>query len=227
MISKNISLAVVCVILGVLLSWQLKSINYIEELASVEKEKANAIKEELLLEKGRNEELVKRSKELEKANHEFESTNGQINQTTKILTRDLDEIRSKAGLMDVSGDGVQVVIDEEWPNEIGEEELLGLINLLKISGAQAIAVNDERIIATSEVRKTTNKYILVNGKQLIVPYEIKAIVDADKFASMLKNADGNLKNLETSSKKDMMIAKYNGNIDKLVSGMGVQNNEAR
>ena len=40
-----------------------------------------------------------------------------------------------------------------------------LINELKASDVQAISVNDERVVAMSEIRKAGN-YIMVNGTNL-------------------------------------------------------------
>ena len=58
------------------------------------------------------------------------------------------------------------------------------INELSALGAQAIAVNDERKVATTEVR-TSQDVILINGVgySRLSPFEIKAIIDPSKIDS--------------------------------------------
>src|SRR5690606_30593248 len=83
------------------------------------------------------------------------------------------------------------------------------INELKASDVQAISVNDERIVAMSEIRKAGD-YIMVNGNQLVPPYTIKAIGHADNMERSLKLLGGVLEKFQiyefkTSIKKEENI----------------------
>ena len=52
----------------------------------------------------------------------------------------------------MKGDGLSTVYDED---------ILDVINELRAAGAQAISINDERIVATTEIRKV-DPYIMIN-----------------------------------------------------------------
>ena len=54
------------------------------------------------------------------------------------------------------------------------QDLLYIINDLKRGGAEAISINEQRIISTSEIRCVGNT-ILVNTTRLAPPYHIKVI----------------------------------------------------
>ena len=56
-------------------------------------------------------------------------------------------------------------------------------------------VKDERIIATTEIRRA-GRYIMVNGQQTLAPYVIKAIADPEKLEHSLKIMGGVFEKLE-------------------------------
>ena len=68
----------------------------------------------------------------------------------------------KAALTNVKGTGVSVLIEDslkpiqsgENPNlyVIHDEDILRIVNELRAGGAEAIAINDQRLIGTSEIR---------------------------------------------------------------------------
>ncbi|MDD2442416.1 MAG: DUF881 domain-containing protein, partial [Eubacteriales bacterium] len=60
------------------------------------------------------------------------------------------------------------------------------VNELRNLGAQAIAINDERLVATSEIRNSGSQIIINgNGYSRIEPFEIKAITDPQNETSIL------------------------------------------
>jgi len=57
-----------------------------------------------------------------------------------------------------------------------------------------LAINEQRVIDTSEVRVAGN-YIMVNGKHVAPPYKIKAIVDPDNATNALNMIGGSLERI--------------------------------
>ena len=53
--------------------------------------------------------------------------------------------------------------------------MLLIINALKAAGAEAISINDERIVNMTDIVLITNTFIKVNGQRIQMPYIIKAI----------------------------------------------------
>jgi len=50
-----------------------------------------------------------------------------------------------------------------------------LLNELRLAGAEAISINDQRIVHNSYIARINNRHISVNGRRLIPPFTVKAI----------------------------------------------------
>lgn len=194
-ISRSIAITSVCVILGIMLAWQYGSINYNRQVASYQNKTLEDLKDELIMEKKNNEDLSKRLDELMTQNQKYESTRGNIDEQDKLLKQELERARVIAGLTDVKGKGVIVTLDKNDILSVDDSDILNVLNELRAAGAQAISVNDERMVATSEVR-VAGRYIMVNGKQMLPPFEIKAIADPQELDYALKMVGGVLERLE-------------------------------
>lgn len=186
---RNLALTVVCIILGLILSWQFRSINDNKKMSSLENKRVEDLKTELLQEKKAREDLEKRNKELLDTNSKFEDAKYDEDQYTATLKDQLKNAKILAGLVDVKGKGVVVTLNNKGFVYVDDTNVLDVINELRASDARAISVNDERIVAMSEVREA-GKFIMVNSKRLSTPYVIKAIGDQDKMISSLKMTGG-------------------------------------
>jgi uncharacterized protein YlxW (UPF0749 family) len=188
-INRNASLTLVCVILGIVIAWQFKSINNNQKTSFLDDKSLNQLRDELILQKKSNEELVKRNYELKDENLKYENAKGNDSVKTQLLQDELNRVRIISGLVDVKGKGLKVTIDLGESTFIEDLDILRVINELRASDAQAISINEERIVAMSEIR-SAGRYIMVNQKQLLPPFEIKAIADPEKLEHALTMMDG-------------------------------------
>ena len=111
----------------------------------------------------------------------------------------------RASLVDVEGPGVVLTItdsktpvkDGENPNLylIHDEDMLRIVNELRAAGAEAISINDQRLIGTSEIR-CSGPTITVNGKIFAPPFIIKAIGDTKTLHSSLTMRGGVVESLK-------------------------------
>ncbi len=98
------------------------------------------------------------------------------------LRAELQQYRLALGLVRVIGPGVVVRISapqlppQQGPVLVQYQDLVGIANELWAAGAEAMAVNGERITATSGFSQVGGT-ILVNLRRLSPPYEIAAIGD--------------------------------------------------
>ena len=131
------------------------------------------------------------------------------------------------GLTDVTGQGIIIRLDENREvnsNEViniseylvHEEDLLYIVNELFNSGANAISINNQRIVNTTSILCDGN-IIRVNGKMVGVPIVIKAIGYPERMDYALTRPggylsimadDGIVVGVEKSEKID--IPKYEG-----------------
>jgi uncharacterized protein YlxW (UPF0749 family) len=120
--------------------------------------------------------------------------------STKVQGQ-LDDIDSRVrraelntGYSAVHGPGVRITVDNrpdvEVNSEIRDEDLAVLVDGLFEAGAEAIAINDQRINALGGIRNT-NRAIHVNGRPVNAPYVVQAIGDPKTLqARLLQTSEG-------------------------------------
>ena len=99
-------------------------------------------------------------------------------------TAQVDRMSFLAGLVAVAGPGLTVTLgdnptppqNDADPNNyiVHDYDLRALVNALWAGGAEAIAVNDQRLVASSAIR-CVGTTILVNNTRLGSPFHIRAI----------------------------------------------------
>lgn len=194
-IARNIAITLICVILGVMVAWQYKSVNYNQGLAAFEKMREDQLKTELIKLQNTQNELRARIAELEKENRAFESAKAGDDDLAKQIQTNLQNARIFAGLVDVKGKGLIITLDNYGYATVEDTDILDVVNELRASGAQAISVNEERVVAMTEIREA-GAYIMVNGKQMMPPFVIKAISDPGKLERSLRMLGGVVESLE-------------------------------
>jgi uncharacterized protein YlxW (UPF0749 family) len=106
-------------------------------------------------------------------------------QTTKAgsaLAKRLDAADLSAGTVAATGPGLQVVVDDapaqggSSNNQVLDRDLQSLVNALWAAGAEAIAIDDQRVTAQTAIRQAGSS-ILVNFEPITRPYVITAIGD--------------------------------------------------
>ena len=104
------------------------------------------------------------------------------------VSHDLDTVRVLAGVEPYVSEGIRITVEDskvskwkEFPVErliVHERDLMLITNELFAAGARAIAINGERLVATTEIR-CVGPAIRINGRSTVPPYEIDAAGDAD------------------------------------------------
>jgi uncharacterized protein YlxW (UPF0749 family) len=194
---SQILIGLICVLLGFMLAYQFKKLNIQEKKIyaqgtlgsiydiSVDNERLNTVKEQL--EKENNNVLA----ELKK--YETEATSS--NELTKDIKTQLEDSRVLLGLTDVEGPGVVIyltpkssIFNKDAMEYLNYEEIVYLINELFFAGAEAISVNENRIVSQSVITSTSNNEFLVVNDDKISPKKrvvIKAIGDKVKLDDAL------------------------------------------
>ena len=100
----------------------------------------------------------------------------------KELQVRIDDLKASAGLTEVRGEGVVVTLDTVRAPGAKEQErqvclapdLTDIVNASWRGGARAVAVNSERIVASSSVY-CVGSTIIVNGSIVAAPFAVSAI----------------------------------------------------
>ncbi len=156
---------------------------------------------------------------------EYTTAMNEDKETTAILDEELQRAKNLMGLTDVTGEGVILTLTdtEDALYTYTADDLIQLINELKYAGAEAISINDNRIINLTDIATLTNNLIVMNGGnvRLSSPYVIKAIGDKTYLLSTLsvKNSGyidqmkANGMKIEVEQKNNIEIKAYNGEIE--------------
>lgn len=191
---ENIVIAMICMLLGIALSWQLKSTYSNSKMDKNTTTRMEFLKDELIAAKSLNDSLRSRNEQLVNQIREYEKDQGNQTAYERNLKMELERARMLSGLVDVEGKGIIITLNNTYYNVVEQNDILKLLNELKASDVQALSVNEERIIATSEVREAGG-YIIINGKQFLAPFEIKAIAPQDKVENALSMVGGIIEQL--------------------------------
>lgn len=122
-----------------------------------------------------------------------------------LVNQRLENDQIALGLTDVKGPGISISIeDSSLRTETHENvelfllhdyDLWPLVNELRAAGAEAISINDQRLVGTSAVR-CAGSVINVNGVPVTSPFVILAIGHADTLYGALTITDGALDRLK-------------------------------
>jgi len=224
------TLFALCAILGAMLGLSVKTQTVKQQIEKT----ALASGTEALIKAGADDQ--RRIAELQK---QLASVNATLSDSArvKLLAKQLVQAQFLAGLTDVKGPGVVVTLNDSKtplpagmpagilgatpPNIIHDTDIGQVVNELKAAGAEAISVNDQRLVAVSPVR-CAGPTIFVNNTPQTPPYTIKAIGDPRTLATALNISGGIADQIQhfdpamfkvVKSPKPLIIAAYSGGID--------------
>jgi len=130
---------------------------------------------------------------LQKEVQALSKTNAPADEHLSSLTRAADELAAPAATTKVRGAALEVTLDDakrtadSLPDGftaddivVHQQDVQAVVNALWTSGAEAMMIQDQRVISTSAVRCVGNTLIL-QGRVYAPPYRITAIGDVDRM----------------------------------------------
>ena len=117
------------------------------------------------------------------------------------LNKDLQETKFFAGLTEAVGPGIQVTLSDSRkpppfqspdtlpPNYIHDQDIQAVVNEMRASGAEAIAINGQRVVAITAIR-CVGPTVQINGVPKAPPVVIQAVGDPDAMYGGLKIPEG-------------------------------------
>lgn len=188
----------------------------------------NNLRGEVLKYKERYDNKVK---DIEKLDQELEGKREQVTANNSELEEAENQIKQGNklnGLTDVTGPGVIITLSDSKADAssvmdsssliVHDLDVLSVINELKNAGAEAISINDQRIIPTTAIVCGGN-IININGEKIGAPFVIKAIGLPETLANLAR-PEGYLSILkeyqigvELKKSNNITINKYSGVIN--------------
>ena len=211
------SLFICSIILGILISLQIKVLN-IENNGMTTSKKGQELSIELKQLKNEEEKLNMEIKSIKSNIDRYKKNNG-----SSALKEELKDYETLAGYNIVEGEGIEIIIGDKENSKNGQSNIvynydlfLSMINKLNSAQANAISINGERIVNESYFTiKQDNLYL--NNTILEEPFIIKAIGNPDTLSSSIQIKYGivwemenyyNIK-VDVRKEKDIKINGYN------------------
>lgn len=228
---KTISLilGLMCVLLTYGIVVQIKTVNGTGTTISTNA-KENELRDAVLKAKEKYDNLYA---ELEKMETKLETERTNSTQNNDELTEIENTIKEGnkiIGLSEATGYGLVITVDDndkislnDWivdPNWliVHDTDLINIVNELKNTGAEAISINNQRIVTTSAIECDGN-VIKINGQKIGAPFEIKAIglpealININRFGGYAQHLSENRRlkvSIEKIDKEKITIPKFTG-----------------
>ena len=209
-ITMTITILIACFALAFVMTMQFKIVNQ-TDITQIENMRETELRTELANWKAKYEETEAKYEETEAKIEEYKQTKQSNEETEKLVNDELTQVNMTLGKTDVEGEGIEVILretDNEEISKINSDDLLVIVNALKQAGAEAISINDERIINMSDIVTINNTFIKVNGQRILAPYVIKAIGNQTYLESALLGNGGYVDELKKIG-HDVSIEKVN------------------
>lgn len=215
---RNLALPVtmVAIALGFLISLQVQTQRNVSAAERISAQRIIQMEAVLSNSQAQNTQLQKENSELLE---KLDIARQQVGTDPQLLVH-LKELQMLDGTQAVEGPGILISIDDrnkKFPLSIND--ISKMINTLKLAGAEAISINNQRIVGTTAIVLSGNSTILVNQVPINrtegIPYEISAIGNQDTLLDYVSQLDAkNLKEYGDMSvsivRKILRIPSYKG-----------------
>lgn len=213
----GIIIGLVCIVLICVMFVQFKTVEE-TDITAIENMKEDELRTTLSEWKTKYEETYEKYEETIATIDEYNKKIESSEEASELLDKELENSNLIVGNTDIYGEGIIVTLTDNNNQVIVAEDLLELINELRYAGAEAISINDVRIINTTDIVEVGNTLIMVGGQRQSSPYVVKAIGNQAYLSSILslKNSgfidkyNNSGKTVTLVANKKVEILKYNG-----------------
>ncbi|HEU4962554.1 MAG TPA: DUF881 domain-containing protein [Bacilli bacterium] len=227
----TISLTVISVILGLMLAMQYKqtraagdlqpTIPFVDPKANYTAKQLQAVNQET---KQLESELEKLNKDLHELEKQAGSTIGRDSGLAPELRNELTKYRIMAGVLPVKGPGISFTIadsevtDLTRPEDyiVHDDDLKMVVNELTLSGAEAIAINGERITSTTGII-CLGPVTRVNGIRITPPYKFEAVGNVRNMTQAME-FQGGVFDVLTRPGKQLSVSKITNSPSVIIPG---------
>lgn len=219
-ITVVITIAIACFALMTIMFMQFKVVNE-TDITSIETMREEELRTELANWKEKYNEAEEQYEEKNAKIEEYKQNEQSTEESSKLVEQELEQVKQYLGKTDVQGQGITVTLYNKSSENysITAEDLLVIVDYLKSAGAEAISINGERIINTSDIVYVNNSIIYVNQQRILAPYVINAIGNSAYLESTLIGNGGYVDELrklgftvEIEKSDKVKVPKYNKEI---------------
>lgn len=178
---------------------QVKTVSIID-ISAIETMRESELREELSSWKSKYDEVSSRLAETDEIINAYKNDIQNNSETSEVLQNELELSEMYLGKKDVEGEGIVIKLKDTDSKQVVSEDLLSLVNELRLAGAEAISINEERIVSRTDIVNVESKFIIINGKRVTGPYVVKAIGNKKYLESSITIKGGFIDEMEANEK---------------------------
>lgn len=211
---------IVCIVLVSVMLMQFRTVEQ-TDITEIENMRESELQTALSEWKTRYEEIAAQLDDINSRINEYNKTIEDNEAASELIDKELAESNLLVGKTDVYGEGVVVTLSD-GEIAVSSENLKDLVNELRYAGAEAISINENRVLATTDIIDMAEyTYIMVNLQRIQGPYVIKAVGNKEQLSSILNmkgsgfidRAKTSGINASSSMQNRVEIPKYNGEFE--------------
>lgn len=178
---------------------QVKTVSVID-ISAIETMRESELREELSSWKSKYDEVSARLAETDEIINAYKNDIQNNSETSEVLNNEYELSEMYLGRRDVQGEGIIITLKDSESKQVVSEDLLSLVNELRLAGAEAISINDERVISRTDIVNIESRFIIINGKRTTSPFVIKAIGNKKYLESSITIKGGFIDEMEANDK---------------------------
>lgn len=220
-IMMSVIIGIICVILITVMFAQFKTVEE-TDITGIETAREAELQTMLSSWKTKYEEIEEKLTDTKSKINEYNEKIQSNQEASELLDEELEQSNLLVGKTNVQGEGIIITLKDNEEKSIEASDLRTLINELKLAGAEAISINDKRILNMTEL-VDVNGVILINEERIVSPYIVKAIGDQTYLSSAISLKTSGFidsytimgKSVEMTKEKNINIMAYNGKKNQL------------
>ena len=203
-IFMSVIIGIACAILMTVMFAQFKTVEE-TDITGIETAREEELRTMISSWKSKYEETSEKLEETNQKIKEYQDKASSNQETSELLEQELSQTNKLVGKTEVTGEGIIITLSDNEETTILDTDLLKLINELRLAGAEAIAINDVRVVGMTDIVEV-NDTILVNEERVVSPYVVKAIGNQTYLSSALSLKNSGFIDMYTSSGKTVKMS---------------------
>ncbi len=218
-VTMTITLGIICFVLVFIMFMQFKTVEQ-TDITQIETMRETELKDALADWKTKYQETNESLIQTRQKNEEYKQKDDSNQEANELLAKEVSQTNLMSGKVDVQGEGIIITLTDTDEKSVASLDLVNLVNELVLAGAEAISINDNRVVNMTDIVDIGNQFIVINSQRVSSPYIIKAIGEKMYLQSALTIKSGFVDRIKASGinvnidiKNNVKILKYDG--DKL------------
>ncbi len=211
--------------LSLMLASQMKSISNTEQVLAGKRE--DQLADEYITLQNNYNDLKEKYEESQSVVEEYQTSSASNNKLIASMKSQNETLAALAGTTNLKGEGIIITLDDGTAQNsedkeevlVHDSDLITIVNELRCAGAEAICINNQRLISTSSIR-CVGSVIQVNYQRVAAPFEVKVIGNAQYLESAINIKNGvadQIKShgveLTVQRNSNIQIPKYDGTLN--------------